>query len=120
MKRRVNLACRLLNTIVSFDDNTHAHYTSVGRQPRLVVFILILAALVIFGILWSRKSPSAPGVLFLDFVALSAGAHLFLEAFRGDGTFVFGDFRLAQVLAWAVLAIVVFAKDGTIHKTDFG
>jgi phosphatidylglycerol:prolipoprotein diacylglycerol transferase len=71
----------------------------------------LIAAMVIFGFLWFRKPSSAPGVLFLDFVALSAGARLFLEAFRGDSAFVFGEYRLAQLFAWIVLALVLVLKD---------
>jgi prolipoprotein diacylglyceryltransferase len=78
----------------------------------------LIAGLVIFGFLWFRKSSSAPGVLFLDFVALSAGARLFLEAFRGDSAFVFGEFRLAQLFAWIALALVLALKDprGKFHE----
>ncbi len=65
----------------------------------------LVAALIIFGIIWPRKSSSSPSVLFLNFVALTAGARLFLEAFRGDSVFVFREFRLAQIVAWTALAI---------------
>lgn len=71
----------------------------------------LLASLLIFSLLWLRKSDSPPGLLFLTFTALTAGARLFLEAFRGDSTLVFGEFRLAQIAAWAVLAIVFFASE---------
>ena len=56
-------------------------------------------ALIIFALLWFRKTDSPPGMLFLNFAALTAGARLFLEAFRGDSTLVFGEFRLAQIVA---------------------
>ncbi|MDQ2692140.1 MAG: hypothetical protein M3Y68_08930, partial [Chloroflexota bacterium] len=36
---------------------------------------------------------------------LTASARLFLEAFRGDSTFVRGGVRLAQIIAWIVLGI---------------
>ena len=68
----------------------------------------LLASLVIPGILWFRKTDSPPGAFFLHFTALTAGARLFLEAFRGDSTLVFGEFRLAQIVAWTVLAFVLF------------
>ena len=63
----------------------------------------LIASLVIFGILWFQKSEARPGILFLTFTAWTAGSRLFLEAFRGDSTLVFGEFRLAQVVAWVVL-----------------
>ncbi len=64
----------------------------------------LLAALIIFGLIWFRKSDSVPGILFLNFTAWTAGARLFLEAFRGDSTLVLGEFRLAQIVAWMILA----------------
>jgi prolipoprotein diacylglyceryltransferase len=75
----------------------------------------LIAALIIlrytqdgvFGLLWFRKSDLPSGVLFLNFVVLTAGARLFLEAFRGDSTLIIGEFRLAQVIAWAILAILI-------------
>ena len=63
----------------------------------------LIASLAAFGLLWYQKSESPPGILFFTFTALTAGSRLFLEAFRGDSTLVFGEFRLAQVVAWAVL-----------------
>ncbi len=71
----------------------------------------LIASLAIFGWLWFRKSDSPNGFLFLNFVALTAGARLFLEAFRGDSTLVFGEFRLAQVVAWGVLLIAFLASE---------
>jgi prolipoprotein diacylglyceryltransferase len=50
----------------------------------------------------------APGVLFLQFVTLSAGARLFVEAFRGDSVILFSSIRSAQVAAWIVLALGLF------------
>jgi phosphatidylglycerol:prolipoprotein diacylglycerol transferase len=71
----------------------------------------LVAALFIFALLWFRKSVSPAGSDFLLFVALTAGTRLFLEAFRGDSTLIFGGARLAQVLAWIVLAAALFAND---------
>jgi phosphatidylglycerol:prolipoprotein diacylglycerol transferase len=64
----------------------------------------LIAALLIFAILWFRKTTSQPGFDFLLFTAMTAGVRLFLEAFRGDSTLILGGVRLAQVLAWIVLA----------------
>lgn len=44
------------------------------------------------------------GLNFLLVVALSAGARVFLEAFRGDSLIWAGGFRAAQVVGLAVLA----------------
>jgi len=51
---------------------------------------------------WSEKTPA--GRYFLLFVALSAAARLFLEAFRGDSTLLAGGWRSAQIIAWLALA----------------
>ena len=71
----------------------------------------LIASLIIFGLLWFRKTDIPPGLLFLHFTALTAGARLFLEAFRGDSTLVFGGFRQAQVVAWGVLAGALSASE---------
>jgi phosphatidylglycerol---prolipoprotein diacylglyceryl transferase len=44
------------------------------------------------------------GIYFLAFTAYSAGARLFLEAFRGDSRILPGGLRLAQIIAWVELA----------------
>ncbi|HSB00430.1 MAG TPA: prolipoprotein diacylglyceryl transferase family protein [Anaerolineales bacterium] len=71
----------------------------------------LIASLLIFGWIWFRKTDSPPGIVFLAFSALTAAAHLFLEAFRGDSTLIFGGLRLAQILAWIVLAGTLFASE---------
>jgi hypothetical protein len=45
------------------------------------------------------------------FAALTAGARLFLEAFRGDSTLIFGGIRFAQLIAWIVLALALFSSE---------
>lgn len=65
-----------------------------------------LAALIILVILWIQfRKDIAPGKLFLQFAAYSAGARLLLESFRGDSILIFGGLRLAQIVAWLVLTI---------------
>ena len=64
----------------------------------------LVAALLVFGLIWFRKPSLHAGAEFTLFVALTAGARLFLEAFRGDSTLIFSGIRLAQVIAWTVLA----------------
>lgn len=71
---------------------------------------LALSILAYLG--WQSKNLSlAEGLLFLHFAALTAGARLFLEAFRGDSTLIFGSLRQAQVLAWLVLAGALWAGE---------
>jgi phosphatidylglycerol:prolipoprotein diacylglycerol transferase len=71
----------------------------------------LIASLLVCGLVWLRKMDSLPGSDVLLFAALTAGTHLFLEAFRGDSTLIFGGIRLAQVSAWLVLAIALFASE---------
>jgi phosphatidylglycerol:prolipoprotein diacylglycerol transferase len=71
----------------------------------------LLASLLIFSLIWFPKPNPTPGFLFLHFAALTAGARLFLEAFRGDSSLVFGGLRLAQILAWAALAAVFVTSE---------
>lgn len=71
----------------------------------------LIASLIIFGLIWFRKSELPPGALFLNFAALTAGARLFLEAFRGDSTLIFSGFRLAQVVAWVVLTVALWKSE---------
>lgn len=73
----------------------------------------LIASLLIFGLIWFRKTDSPSGVSFLTFAALTAAARLFLEAFRGDSTLIFGGLRLAQVIAWiTLLATLALLESG--------
>jgi prolipoprotein diacylglyceryltransferase len=79
-----------------------------GMRRHPVQLYQALAAALILLILWpGRKAIQAwqPGRYFLSFMATSALARLILEAFRGDSLIIAGDFRLAQILAWLVLAL---------------
>ena len=71
----------------------------------------ILASLLILGLLWFQKAYIHPGVHFLTFAASTSGARLFLEAFRGDSTLVFGSLRLAQIVAWVALVLSLYFLD---------
>ena len=68
----------------------------------------ILASLLILGLLWFRKTDSRSGNHFLTFAALTSGARLFLEAFRGDSTIILNGLRGAQLVAWIVLSISLY------------
>ena len=74
-------------------------------------FYEIIASSLILGLLWFRRTNSPPGISFLTFSALTSGARVFLEAFRGDSTLVLGGLRAAQIIAWGVLAISLFLLD---------
>ncbi|HSM71682.1 MAG TPA: prolipoprotein diacylglyceryl transferase family protein [Anaerolineales bacterium] len=71
----------------------------------------LIASLLIFGWLWLQKTDSPPGLYFLTFTALTAASRLFLEAFRGDSTLIFGEYRLAQIGALVVLVATLAASE---------
>ncbi|MBI4761177.1 MAG: prolipoprotein diacylglyceryl transferase [Chloroflexota bacterium] len=89
---------------------------NAARHPTQIYELL--ASLLIFGWLWSQKAESPPGLLFLTFAALTAGARLFLEAFRGDSTLIFGGLRLAQITAWAALTVILFASESLRQRGE--
>lgn len=79
------------------------------RHPSQIYELIV--SLIIFGSIWFRKTDFQAGSDFILFVALTAGARLLLEAFRGDSRLIFGGIRLAQVTAWIVLAVALFASE---------
>jgi len=87
---------------------------NAARHPTQIYELI--AALIICGLLWFRRSEVPPGVLFLKFTALTAGTRLFLEAFRADSTLMLGGFRLAQVVAWIVLAVALFTINSLLQQ----
>jgi prolipoprotein diacylglyceryltransferase len=84
------------------------------RQPSQVYETLGAIAVLLWVLLslkrYDSNSASRPtaGILFLEFVAWSAGLRIFLEMFRGDGTLIFGQIRAAQVIAWVILSVCLF------------
>jgi phosphatidylglycerol:prolipoprotein diacylglycerol transferase len=77
----------------------------------------LIASLLIFGFIWFGTVDSRPGTLFLTFSALTAASRLFLEAFRGDSILIIGGLRLAQVIAWIVLAVALLASE-SLRKAE--
>jgi phosphatidylglycerol:prolipoprotein diacylglycerol transferase len=80
----------------------------------------LAASLLIFGLIWFRKEASLPGAIFLTLAALTAASRLFLEAFRGDSTLIFGGLRLAQIVAWILLALALFAGESIQQAKNAG
>ncbi|MBW8011182.1 MAG: prolipoprotein diacylglyceryl transferase [Chloroflexi bacterium] len=66
-----------------------------------------LAGGLILWLVWPSRQEknNIPGSFFLKFLALSAAARLFLEAFRGDSLIIFDSLRAAQIVAWIILAL---------------
>lgn len=82
-----------------------------------------LAALLAAAITWPSQpaarvslQPGRAGLRFWAFIALSAAARIFLEAFRGDSLLLAGSLRLAQLIAWAVLALSLWQIGRRINK----
>lgn len=90
----------------------------INRHP-----VQIYEALVAVGILWMVWPRLAwfriHGQKFLAFIAMSAGARLFLDAFRGDSV-LWAGFRSAQVVAWLVLATSLWAFGILMGKVNNG
>lgn len=84
-------------------------WSGATRHPSQVYEIA--AALFILSLVGLRKPFDMPGKQFLFFVVFSAGAALFLEAFRGDSVFIAGGLRLAQVIAWLFLAVALIGLE---------
>lgn len=67
------------------------------------------ALLIILGILWRRRiGKPFDGHTFALFVALYAGARLFLEAFRADAPFLPGGVRTIQLVALVTMLAAVW------------
>ena len=76
-----------------------------GTRRHPVQLYETLAAVFILFLVWPRSTwLRISGQHFLTFIAMSTGARLFLEAFRGDSV-LWGGIRSAQVIAWLVLAV---------------
>jgi phosphatidylglycerol:prolipoprotein diacylglycerol transferase len=70
------------------------------------------AALLVLLMIWPTPkskfftwAQAHPGSRFWAFLSLTASARLFLEHFRADSSLVLGEFRLAQLIAWIILAL---------------
>lgn len=99
------------------------------RHPAQVYEIiaagLILLILTPNGKFAQHLRSLAPGLNFWGFFALSALSRLILEAWRGDSEIIFGGVRVAQLAAWLVLALSLWAigrllnqSRGTILTTE--
>jgi phosphatidylglycerol:prolipoprotein diacylglycerol transferase len=87
-----------------------------GQYRHPVQIYEMVAAIGIAFVLIHRISIKSPisemhpdlhkaGLYFWMFVALTALARLFFEFFRGDSTTIPGNIHVAQVFAWAILAV---------------
>lgn len=67
----------------------------------------IIASGITLWVIWPRTETSKgmEGQTLGRFAALSAGAHLIIQGFRGNSTTLANGLRVAQIAAWLVLAI---------------
>jgi phosphatidylglycerol---prolipoprotein diacylglyceryl transferase len=84
-----------------------------------------LAALLIGMLTWpsgqiarASRQPGQEGFRLWSFLALSAAARIFLEAFRGDSILLAGSLRTAQIMAWIVLGISLWQIGRRIPKQN--
>ena len=76
------------------------------RQPTQLYEVFL--ALVIFTIVLTRMIPTIkPGLQFIQFVALSATARLFIEGFRGDSVTLRDGYRTVQVVSLFILIVCI-------------
>jgi prolipoprotein diacylglyceryltransferase len=88
---------------------------NAARHPSQIYEFIV--SLLIFGFIWLRRSSVPAGSDFVLFAALTSGTRLFLETFRGDSVLIFGGLRSAQLVAWIVLALALFASE-SIHREE--
>jgi prolipoprotein diacylglyceryltransferase len=77
-----------------------------ARHPSQVYEILAAGAILALALRLGGKM-QFPGMAFLVFTALTAGARLFLEAFRGDSVIVLNGVRQAQLGALILLLLAL-------------
>lgn len=89
----------------------------VKRHPSQVYETL--AALLILILFWHKfGADESHGKIFLTFITASAGARLLLEAWHGDSVVLPGGIRLAQALAWAVLALGLWGLERKARRSE--
>ena len=89
------------------------------RQPTQIYEIFL--ALVIFTIVLTRMIPaSKSGTQFIQFVALSATARLFIEGFRGDSATLFDGYRTAQVISLSILIVCIYIFRNWEERSEHG
>lgn len=74
------------------------------RHPTQIYAAFLAAGILLLVIRWHKRENNA-GAVFLQFVAYTAAARLLVEGFRGDSLLVGSGLRLAQLVAWAILAL---------------
>lgn len=77
---------------------------STARHPSQI-YEAAGAGLILWYLWPGRKAVKRePGIIFLQFSALSALSRLFFEAFRGSSLVILDNIRVVQIYAWLILA----------------
>lgn len=109
----IGIALSHLASGAAFGAETHVPWAinqwGALRHPTQA-YELIAAATTLFITWWWRRT-SPPGSRFLLWLALAAASRLVVEGFRGDSALVFGGLRVAQLIAWVVLAAALIGLD---------
>lgn len=89
-----------------------------GASRHPVQLYQVGAAALVLWLCWptSQRANEPAGMVFLRFISYSAGARLFLEAFRGDSKVIFNGIRVVQVAAWVLLAVVFWGMWRIKHQ----
>ncbi len=105
----IGLALSHLASGAAFGREAHLPWSiqlwGAERHPTQVYELM--AGLSVLGIVWFSRASLWPGGRFLLWLALAAASRLVIEGFRGDSTLMFGGLRIAQVIAWFVLALAL-------------
>ncbi len=110
----IGLALSHLATGAAFGKETNVPWaiTLWGAQRHPTQIYELISAAAILGIVWYSGARNAlPGKTFLLWLALAAASRLVIEGFRGDSTLVLGGLRLAEIIAWLVLAAALLALE---------
>ena len=75
----------------------------LARHP-VQLYEAAAAGLIVWLVWPGKREAPLDGIPFLQFFAYSSLARLLFEAFRGSSPILFLDLRLAQVIAWTLLA----------------
>ncbi len=86
------------------------------RHPTQIYAALLAAGILVLVVRW-QATKSTAGMVFLQFVAWSAAAMLLVEGFRGDSLLVGAGLRLAQLVAWGLLALSLWGL-WSLGRTD--
>lgn len=91
---------------------------SATRHPSQI-YEAIGGGLILWYLWPGRKAVKPkPGIIFLQFITLSALSRLFFEAFRGSSPAICYNIRVVQVYAWLILAASLWGLSRITKETN--